>query len=221
MDKQGHNGDWVDRYVRNELSEAEELEFETALLDSPELQDELEAALGLREAVRLEQESEPSASDEMAESLKGRNNWQPFAMAASVLLAVFSTVMFWKTSNDAAGLRAQIEALGQPYDSVLTVPVRIMRSSGSETPDVIVRRPEGKALVVLEIEATSAVSGLDQVSLGWRDQDENLIQSWSAKVSAGNQIVTGVNAGDLPGGLVWLEISDAEKVLDRRLIEFR
>jgi hypothetical protein len=41
--------EWVDRYVRDELSVEEIAAFELALLDSPEMQQELETTLALRQ----------------------------------------------------------------------------------------------------------------------------------------------------------------------------
>jgi len=51
MHKPEQKSDWVDRYMRNGLTTEEEAVFETALLDSPDLQLQLETALGIRQAV--------------------------------------------------------------------------------------------------------------------------------------------------------------------------
>jgi tryptophan 2,3-dioxygenase len=42
---------WIDRYVREELTVEEITEFEEALMESSVMQSELEAVLGLREAL--------------------------------------------------------------------------------------------------------------------------------------------------------------------------
>ncbi len=46
------NSDWVDRYIRHELSEQEEMSFEEYLLEDVQLQQTLEAALAIREALK-------------------------------------------------------------------------------------------------------------------------------------------------------------------------
>ena len=46
--------EWVDRYVRDELSVEEIAAFELALLDSPEMQKELETTLALRQLLLFE-----------------------------------------------------------------------------------------------------------------------------------------------------------------------
>lgn len=45
---------WADRYVRDEMVVGEMVEYETALMESPGMQQELETVLGLREALFLE-----------------------------------------------------------------------------------------------------------------------------------------------------------------------
>lgn len=222
MDNSEYTNEWIDRYIRNELAANEEAEFETALLDSPELQRRLETAMGVRQAFVLNDELGGSGQAIPLQDLDARNNWQPLALAASVLLAVFSTTMYWKTSNDAAALRSEIEVLSQPRTVVLTVPVNIMRSSGSQTPDVIIQKPGGNALVALDIELGHATVAADLARLTFRDPQEVELISWASGSVENGRIITVFNTQQLPDGRVWLELSDVEgKVIDRRLLEFR
>ncbi len=153
MLKPEQKSDWVDRYLRNGLTTDEEAVFETALLDSPDLQLQLETALGIRQAVLLQAAAGATEKAYPPPTLDARNHWQPLALAASVVLAVFSTTMYWQVSNKAGMLQSEITAMSQPRTSVLTVPVDIMRSADSQTPDVMVQKPEGNALLVLDVRA--------------------------------------------------------------------
>lgn len=211
---------WIDRYLRSELSQDEEAALETALLDSPELQDELEVALAMREALRLDDENEPAVKEEPLDYLKGKHNWQPLAMAASVLLALFSTTMYWKVSNESAALQQQVDALNQPHASVLTVYMDIMRSAGG-TPDIIIQKPAANALVLLDIELSPQGQRMDSIlmSLKTESATEGLI--WRVEVAASSRVTVAFTSGQLPDGRAWLEMSDPQgKVFERRLMEF-
>ena len=221
MAEHRYDNEWIDRYLRNELTVEQEAEFETALLDSAELQQELEAAMGVRQALLLDEEL-PAATTERADGVMGGGpRWQSLAMAASVILAVFSTTMYWRVSNQAAGLESEIAALRQPNGNVLTVPVDIMRSSSERTPDVIVRKPQGAAIVLLDIEASQALIDLDRVHVALREPQGEQIFSWTASPDSRGRIRSALDAESLPTGKLWLEMGSGEEVLDRRLLEFR
>jgi hypothetical protein len=222
MDKNRYEA-WIDLYLRDELSAEQEAEFETALLETPDLQQALEAALGIRQALLLEHEFQRENADigPIDASLSGSLKWQPMALAASVLLAVFSTTMYWRVSNQAGDLQIEVDALRQPRGAVLTVPIDIMRSLNSTVPDVIVKKPEGMALVVLDIEASPAVRGLERVQMTLRAEDADPIMTWEAYPGTHGRILSVIDSAALPTGLVWLEMADGPTVVDRRLIEFR
>lgn len=222
MAEHPYDSEWIDRYLRNELTEDQEAEFETALLDSTELQQELESAMGVRQALLLDEELPAAVTAEEADGvMAGGPRWQSLAMAASLVLAVFSTTMYWRVSNQAAGLESEIAALRQPNGNVLTVPVDIMRSSSERTPDVIVRKPEGSAMVLLDIEASQAVIGLDRVHVALREPEGEEVYSWTASPDSRGRIRSVLNAESLPTGKLWLEMGSGDEVLDRRLLEFR
>jgi hypothetical protein len=267
MHKPEQISDWVDRYLRNGLTTDEEAVFEAALLDSPDLQLELETALGIRQAVLLQAEEPkatrrpwlgkraklagpegscalfnaversrlpPQAGAGKRDSLLGaaekayppstldaRNHWQPLALAASVVLAVFSTTMYWQVSNKAGTLQSEITAMSQPRTSVLTVPVDIMRSADSQTPDVMVRKPEGNALLVLDVELSPAVAALGRVRMSLRDAQAVELLTWDSGRFDDGRVTVAFDARKLPDGKVWLEMSDGQgRVIDRRLLEF-
>lgn len=222
MAEHHYDSEWIDRYLRNELTEEQEAEFETALLDSTQLQQDLEAAMGVRQALLLDEELPARDTGEALDGpMAAGSRWQSLAMAASVVLAVFSTTMYWRESNQAAGLQSEIAALRQPRGNVLTVPVDIMRSGTDQTPDVIVRKPEGAAIIVLDIEASQAVIGLDTIQMDLREPQGQVLLSWTARADSGGRIRSALDVSTLPAGKLWLEMGQGEKVLDRRLLEFR
>ena len=79
---------WIDRYVRNDLTVEEITEFELALMESPQMQKGLEAVLGLREALLLEPDprQETGVDDLLPESLSGGGNWRSLAMMLDIEL---------------------------------------------------------------------------------------------------------------------------------------
>lgn len=214
--------EWVNRYVRDELTVDEMAEFEHTLMDSPAMQQDLETVLGLREALLLEPEQHVPRDELLPESLAGGGNWKSMALAATVILAVFSTVMFWKVSNESAHLQRQLDVLSQPRSNVLRVPVNIMRSAGARTPDVIAQKPAGHSAILLDIQL--APRSLQQPSLVFSLVDEagTTVLSWSATSFANGRAEALLNSEQVPGMRLWLEIaSDDGELLERRLLEFR
>lgn len=84
---------WVDRYVRDEMMVDEIAEYETALMESPGMQRELETVLGLREAFFLQSQQNPATGNRLAEPVYGARGWQPLSLTATVILALFSTAI--------------------------------------------------------------------------------------------------------------------------------
>ena len=80
MAKQTSRQVWVDRYVREELAVDETVEFEQALMESSAMQQDLETALGLREALLFEPEQSlprtiPWTGEVCFPCWKGRMSW--------------------------------------------------------------------------------------------------------------------------------------------------
>ena len=222
MAKQSSRKVWVDRYVRDEMVVDETVEFEQALMESPAMQQDLETALGLREALLLEPKQSVSRNILSPEPLPGGGNWQPVALAASVLLAVFSSVMFWKVSNDSAGLQNQLDLLRQPWTQVLTVPVNIMRSASNRTPDEIIQKPVGHSAILLDIELGPAASKLEELVFELVADDGTVISSWNAAPVQNGRASVLLNSEQVPSTRLWLQISSsAGQKLGRRLLEFR
>jgi hypothetical protein len=222
MAKQSARQVWVDRYVRDELAVDETVKFEQALMDSPAMQQNLETALGLREALLLEPEQNVPRNGLLPEPLPGGGNWQPVALAASVLLAVFSSVMFWKVSNDSAGLQNQLDLLKQPRTQVLTVPVNIMRSASNRTPDVIIQKPVGHSAILLDIELGPAASNFEELVFELVDDDGTAISSWNAAPVQSGRASVLLNSEQVPSTRLWLQISsNTGQKLGQRLLEFR
>jgi len=222
MAKQTSNQKWVDRYIRDELAVEETVEFEQALMESPAMQQDLEASLALREALLLEPEQSVTQDGLLPEPLSGGGNWQTMALAASVLLAAFSTVMFWKVSNDTAGLRSQLDLLSQPRTEVLTVPVNIMRSVGSLSPDVIIQKPAGHSAILLDIELGPTAVEFENLEFELVDDGGAPITSWIAAPTRSGRARVLLNNEQVPSARLWLQISSSEgQVLERRLLEFR
>jgi len=218
---------WVDRYVRDELTMDEVAKFETELLGSPRLQQELETAISLRRILQAETVLPRRDPVTMVEEEStsgwppGGSGWHTPAVAASLLLAVFSTFMFWKTGNDSRELQRRLDQLAQPRGAVLTVPVDIMRSAGAQTPAVIVQKPGGRAAILLDIELGQAALEFSELEFALTDESGNLLAGWLAKPGTNGRAQVVLNNEQLPAARVWLEIfTFGGQLIDRRLLEF-
>lgn len=210
---------WVDRYVRNELGPEEEAQFELRLMEDAGLQAEVEVALGLREAVRLTQGFGEPVAVQATRSFV--NQWTPWAMAASVVLAATTTLLAWRTGVENGRLQQELGALRAPVTSVLRVPVDIMRTSGSATPDVIIQLPADGA-IVLDIELSPALRNVGPVTFALQARGAEPAQSWRASADRDGRATVLLRTADVPPGLVDLRMSNADlTVRDSRLIEIR
>lgn len=216
---------WVDWYLRDELSAEDEEAFETAMLESPALQQELETALAIRGALQKDSMPEhpsPGVSDPMPEKRMGGAAWRPLALAAAVALAVLSTVMWWKSGIESADLERRLQAHAQPRTDVLTVAVPIMRSASGQSPDVIVQKPAGQAAILLDIELGLQARQEPQLGFELTDSDGGQVLSWQASPASDGRATALINSEQIPASRLWLRISDGEgNLLERRLLEFR
>ena len=214
------NSSWVDRYIRDELSADDEIAFEERLLDDQELQQELEAALAIQETLSRSDLSDVVVAH--SASKLATNSWTPFAMAASVLLAVASTTLLWRANIESDNLRHQLEELGQPRSSVLMVPVDIMRSAGMATPDVIILKPGGQAIIALDIELSARFHPLESISFELRDE-KNLGETleWSSSPTSDGRAQVFLHSESIPEGRVILTMSGPDgQPKETRLLEF-
>lgn len=218
-ERMNHN-ELVDLYVRDELTPQQEAEFEEALLESPELQAEVEAVLAIQQALQREDAGESQMPTMAEDTLAGASNWQPFALAASVLLAVFSTTMYWKIGNDSINIQRELDKLRQPNTEVLMVSLDIMRSSGNQ-PDAVIQKPASNALLMLDIELNSQGRSQDQIQASFATDAGESVLSWVSPVRHQSVVSVGIYSDQIPDGRLWLELSDPEgQVFDRRLLEF-
>jgi len=214
------NSRQTDHYVRNKLSDAEQAAYELRLLESPELQDELEATLALQQALRLEKKSAPPSTDHTDPVKLPSHPWQNFALAASLAVVAISLVLVFSSRQEISELNKQIIDMGQPR-TVLNVPVQIMRSAGDEIPDVIIQIPSGHAAVLLDIELSGRSAAHPNLQFALQNEPAEAIISWASSTS-NNRSSFVLNAETLPTGKIWLRILDASGAqLERRLLEFR
>ena len=214
----------VDRYVRGEFDESETLAFEAELLESPQLQDALEAALGLKRVVELErQQLDANATDRpVSPELKlGRSsNWQNWAMAASVTVTAIAVTLLWRSAAENVALHSHVTELSRPVGTVLTVPVDIMRSMGAPTPDVRIRKPAGAALLILDVEVVAQMANAQGLELLLSDGEGGELSRWTATSARNGRIQIALRTELLPDGMVSLRISDpASGVSNIRLLE--
>lgn len=208
----------VDRYVRGEFDEPQSAAFEAELLESPDLQDALEVALGLQRAARF---AEPPVAAEVlplrgharavdgplaagpSESAPGWRNW---ALAASVALAVTSTTLLWRADARNAELQTRVDQLGRPLVEVLTVPVDVMRSADPAAPDVRLRRPAGPALLLLDVEVAEQLAGAATLDLLVHGPDGAELSRGTAVPTADGRVEIALRADALPDGILTLQI---------------
>ena len=213
----------ADMYVRNALTDDEEADFEVRMLQSPQLQQHVQTALAIKESLKLDEMlGESSSHTRSKDHHESGNSWGRMALAASVLLAIVSTLMLAKTSIESNQLKRQIAELVQPQTSVLTVPVNIMRSVGSGTPDVIVQKPSVGSVIQLDIELSGQSQAQPSLRFTLVNGGQESVVSWQVSPSANGRSTVLIRTEQIPNGLVQLQISDvAGNVLDRYLLEFR
>ena len=219
-----HQPDRVDRYVRGELNDSETLAFEAELLESAELQDALEVAVGLQRAAWLETEERDAGIIQLHSPANAEVSppprWPIAALAASLAVAAFAGVLLWQSEAENARLSARIAELAQPPDSVLTVPLDVMRSAASGTPDVRIRKPAGAALLILDVEVAAQLLNVPMLALQVSRAPGAALLNMSAAPDADGRIQVALRADRLPDGILELRMSDPESGrADTRVIE--
>lgn len=213
---------WIDRYLRDELTDADEARFETALLESPRLQDELEAALAVQRLLKLEARASEPEPDEGGSPSGLRLPWFTMALCASLIVAVLSGVMYWDINREIADMRTGIKEPGALRAQDVLVPLDIMRSASQDLPEAIIHRPDDGGDIVLDIELTATAVEADRLHMALRDPDGSEVAIWTAGPIRDGRVRAAFDAEFLPAGQVWLEMSDESgHLLDRRLLEFR
>ncbi|MGB5291467.1 MAG: hypothetical protein WBN41_08455 [Lysobacterales bacterium] len=220
-----HDIEWVDRYIRNQLSAEEEAEFEVRMLQSKELQQHLQTAMALKESLKLDEEiGKSSARPPLTGQSRMKNRWRDMAIAASVMIALGSSAGLVVSRYQTDRLEQQIAELNQPATAVLLVPVHIMRSSEPGSSHVIVQKPPGRALIQLDIELSGQALAQAQPFLQFAlvNDKERPVLTWQASPLANGRATVLLRNDQVPAGNVRLEISDqGGNVLERHLLEFR
>lgn len=210
---------WVDRYVLNELSHDEALAFEAALFDSEALRSDVEAALSLQSILSLDEETSTEALSSSEQAPRRAQPWQPLAMAASLVVGVFGFAMWLTSSSEISDLRERLTELSQGASEIVIKRIDVTRSSStaSGTP---VLKPDGNALLVLDIELSSRTENLDQVRINLIHENDNVLSSWSGDTTDLDRVSLGVRASQLPEGSLSLEFHRADgELLEKRRIE--
>jgi hypothetical protein len=211
----------VDRYLRDEMSAQELAEFEDAMMDSTELQDELQAAISLRETLALAPDTGRSAPPGHFTG-SGAARWPLVALAVSIVAAVGSTALLLQSKSEMRGLQVELARQGQPQADILLVPVDIMRSAGPSVPDVIIRKPEGRGAMMLDVELGPAAQAEAELDFYLLDESGRVTQEWSAIPGSDGRSRVLLFGETLPSARLWLQVQAGDgRTLERRLIEFR
>ncbi|MEJ8566000.1 hypothetical protein [Elongatibacter sediminis] len=222
MVKTHYTDAWIDRYLRDELTAEDEMRFETALLESPELQSDLEAALAVRRALEIEMQADRAAPPVETPAVEGQTPWIPMALTGSLVVVVLSGVMYWNVSHEMADLRNGMQALERPHSHEVLVPLDIMRSASTDIPEAVIYKPTGGEFIALDIELTAIAREAGHLRMALRSPEGLEVATWHASASANGRVRSSFDPEFLPEGQVWLEVQDSEgTMLDRRLLEFR
>ena len=216
------NSSMTDRYVRNKLTPAEVEAYELQMMESPELQDELEEAQMLQKALRLGKTERQPLKDSAVAETTGGPNWTGWALAASIALLLGSAYFHVSTWSESGVLKNQVAELSQPRSEILFATVKIMRSAGNTVPDSIIQLPQQKATVMLEIELGSRSRNIQELRFRLESEAQPMDLSWVGSPDENGLATVAINSELIPSGLVWLVVSaNSGEVLERRLLEFK
>jgi len=210
------------RYVRNKLLPAEVEEYEQRMLDSPELQDELEEVLLLQQALQFGKTESVKLQDSATWKTGGRPARIQWALAASVTILLASAYLLVSSWSEKSVLINQVASLSKPRPDVLVATVKIMRTAGNSVPDSIIQLPDKKTTVMLEIELGSRSRGARSLLFSFESENAPGNLSWVGSPDKGGLTTVAINSEQIPLGLVWLIVSATDgAVLERRLLEFK
>jgi hypothetical protein len=203
---------WVDRYVCNQLTSDEELEFEGALFDSPALRGDVEAALSLQSLLQMEGEA---GEVPVAETVSARTRQMPMqslAMAASLLVGVIGVSLWLYRASDIDELQRQVAELQSPYSEVSIRRLDVLRSSGA-TSGHLVRKPGAGGLLVLDVELSASAKRYPELEISLRDASGAALGSWHGTTADRERVTLAIPARQLAAGDAKLEMrADGEVV---------
>lgn len=216
------NSSLSDKYVRNKLSSAEIKEYELRMLDSPQLQDELEEALILQQALKLDNAESNNLQESMGAEIANRSNWMQWALAASIALMLVSSYFHVSTWSKTNLLKNQVALLSKPRSEVFLATVKIMRSASNAVPDSIIQLPKRDSTIILEIELGGRSRSAQALLFSFESENELADLSWEGSPNADGLTTVAINSEQIPFGLVWLVVSSKSgEVFERRLLEFK
>lgn len=204
---------WVDRYVRNELSTDEELEFEAALFDSPALRGDVEAALSLQSLLDLEGEAGERADSAPAAQPRRQPRLQPLAIAASLLVGALGLSMWLQRGSEVADLERQISELNRPYGEVTIRRLDVMRSSGT-TPAHLLRKTADDGLLVLDIELSASARRYDELDMFLQNGQGGQIASWRGSTIDRERVTLAIPSSRISAGMATLEMRAGGEVIE-------
>lgn len=214
------NATFTYKYVRNKLSPAEAEEYELQMLDSTRLQDELEEALVLQQALRQDK------TVPVAHSSKSSYRFR-WAMAASIALLFICTSLltmnvYYNGQAETELLKNHIADLGKPRSDVVFATIKIMRSADSMVPDSIIQLPIKDSTIMMEIELGSRSRDAQQLFFTLQSDNHPVDLSWIGSANANGLTTVAIDSEKIPTGPVWLQVSAKNgEILERRLLEFR
>ena len=179
------NSSLTDRYVNDNLSPAEVKEYELRLLEGPEMLDDLEDTLVLKKALKLDQARSHIYQNAGVPEIGSRPNWMQWALAASVVLLVFSSAFHLTSRNDNKFLKNLVTQLEQPRDNIIIATVKIMRSANNKVPGSIILLPNKNSTVLLEIELGSRSRAAQQLLFKLESEDKSINLTWSGSPDVG------------------------------------
>jgi hypothetical protein len=214
----------ADRYVRGNLDVAETAAFESEMLESPEVQNAVEVALGLRRAFEFERELPGAQVVPLHAAAAHRpvslSRWPAWAMAASVSVAAVAGTLLWRSEAENALLHSRLAELNRPVETVLSVPLDVMRSAGPRAPDVRIRKPAGAALLVLDVEVAAPLLDAGALNLALIAGQGQALLNWSAKPGPDGRLKVALRSEQLPDGILELRMNrPGLDVTDVRLLE--
>lgn len=164
----------AERYAAGHMSEQEERDFEVAMLESPALADQVNAAQGLRAGLR-ELQTRGALS-----SLMGRTRfpvWHAALAAAAVLLVIGAGVLFFGRHPQLPGPRVMASSVAQLSDAARVVTASfIVAHTRSQTGPISLTLTRHPGAIDLKILPQAADTGGDyQVTLASTDPITSIV----------------------------------------------
>ncbi len=224
MRETGEISQRADSYVRGKLDKSAIDAFEIELLESLQLQDAVEDALGLQQLAKVEQKRIDSKNTVLPFFFSGHSGERPvvlqWSLAASVLMATVTSTLLWRSESENSGLQSQVAAFNQPVGRLISVPMDIMRTMDSRSPDVVIRMPAQASILALDVELDPALASAASLMLSLSNASGEQVFSWQASPGLNGRLDFAFMSTTLTYGKFWLTMRAANSdVVDERLLE--